>query len=266
MELPGKTVWVDPTSDYQELNVLPIDDQGVGALVVTPGARALTPVPVSPADQHLVGMTSRSRLDANGNLEGGIELSYRGQFGYRLRAALLQLDKPARDKAMQGLVRRYLSERSSATRTQALNLENPDKPAILRMDFKSNGYANNAGGFLLVKAPFAFDGDSLAHLSQLLEQAGAQDLELAGARSLRKISMSLELPRGMQAEIPKPTGQKLPFASYKVSFSSRGSQVTGLGELRVETMRVTPAEARALAGLLDNFTRDLSQPLLVRKK
>lgn len=266
VELPGKTVWVDPTSDYQELTVLPIDDQGVGALVVTPGARALIPVPVSPADQHLVSMATHSRLAPDGNLQGTIECSYQGQFGYRLRAALLQLDKPARDKAMQGVVRRFLTERASSTRTQAVNLENPDKPVVLKMDFKANGYANNAGGFLLVKAPFAYDSDSLAHLSQLLEQAGAQDLELSGARSLRKITMSLELPKGMQAELPKPTSQKLPFASYKVSFANKGAQVTGLGELRVETMRVTPAEARALAGLLENFTRDLSQPLLVRKK
>ncbi len=266
VELPGKRVWVDATADSQELTVLPMDDQGVPALIVAADTVGLSPVPVGTVDEHRSMLSHKARLSADGALQGSLECAYTGQFGAGLRSNLAQLDRPSREKAIQAVVRRFVSERAATSRTEVLNLEDPDRPVVLKAQYKAAGYASSAGGFWLVPGPFICDRQTFAVLAQLLSQPGPHELELTTLRGVRKLSFVLELPRGMKPELPKATGQKLPHASYKLAYTAKGQTVVGEAELRLDVLRLSPAEGRELGTLLENFTRDLAQPILVRVK
>lgn len=266
VELPGKTVWVDATADYQELSVLPIADQGVGALIVASDATGLSTTPVAQADEHKIRIASKASLTADGAAQGQLSMAFSGQPGAGLRAALLQIDRPTRDKALKKVVRSFLNPQITGTKTAIQNLEDPDRSVVAMIDWKAGHYSESAGKYLVVQPPFAYDREQLANLAQLLNQAGDQDLELSDELCVRSLTLDLSLPAGMAAELPKAVSQKLPFASYKVAYTAKGQKVTGVAELRLETMRLTPAEARQLAGLMESFNRAMSQPLLVLKK
>jgi len=85
-ETGGKTTYVDFTDRNTAIGRLPSADQGAMALVIKPGNRDITVLPIDTPEKRLIHRDITMQLDSNGTLKQTMKTTRRGIFASQLRS------------------------------------------------------------------------------------------------------------------------------------------------------------------------------------
>lgn len=101
-EVDGRTLWLDAAGGPYTFGDVPLNDQGVAALILDGDGSTLGQVPPARPEEHCTRRTCRGRLDEDGTYRFTAEACYRGEPAVVKRLALLdRSDEHRRRTVMQ---------------------------------------------------------------------------------------------------------------------------------------------------------------------
>jgi hypothetical protein len=147
----GPLLFFDPTDNLTPLGYLPPSLQSNYGLIVTKEGGELVKLPLLPPVANRLLRIGALELDSSGTLKGSIQEMRTGSFATSIRAQLLALPKPQREKVFQHLLAKLL-DRAVLTGAAVSNLDSSEEALGLEYKFTVYGYAQRAGDLLLFRA------------------------------------------------------------------------------------------------------------------
>ena len=144
-------VFVDAANAYATAGRLRWQQEGTYALVFEREEPAFLGVSVSPRDASRIRRTGTLRLQANGDLEGEVAMTLTGHLAARYRQQVDGDSVTERDRVLTERVMAYLP-RAAVSNQRVENLDDPDKPLVVRFTITAPGFAQSTGTRLRVTA------------------------------------------------------------------------------------------------------------------
>ncbi|HET9599130.1 MAG TPA: hypothetical protein VFP65_26390, partial [Anaeromyxobacteraceae bacterium] len=208
VELPGRELWLDPTTRHTPFGVLPAAARDSAALVLPYPGDGVLAVRTPPGAPEARAVRITAALDAAGGatVEGREE--YVGFEASSLRASLERLDPSARRQAAEGGLARSFP--GPALLDLAVDGEkDPDAAVVLRWKVRVERWARLAGDRLVVDAPLF-----PARMGARFVQRAARETPLLVAGDERTtLEVEVVPPAGFRAvpgpalDVPSPWGR-----------------------------------------------------------
>ncbi len=147
--LDGTTQWIDPTVTYATLGTLPAKDSGADVLLLKTDQGELTKLPSkSEISTTKYRVTVKPRADGKADLV--VEAEYAGEDAIEMRDDLAPAAESARLSYLQNWVADHRPGAELRTHTIE-NLDDVDKPLLIKMTLESPGLVTNAEGISMVR-------------------------------------------------------------------------------------------------------------------
>jgi transglutaminase-like putative cysteine protease len=146
----GTLLLFDPTSTATGFGILPLDEEGGHALLVTGDGGELITLPTTPARANQLRRTAKLQLDVDGTLRGEIEETRTGHLAAELRYALRAKNEAQRAAWIDSQVSAHLATPD----VSALSFEHIDDSSgnvVTRYKLVARGYASHAAELTLIR-------------------------------------------------------------------------------------------------------------------
>jgi hypothetical protein len=143
----------DPGALYVPLGNVQWRNEGTTAMVIEGKYFNFIETPRSPADYSTIQRQARLRLDAEGTIEGDIEITYTGHAG----TATKHLHDTKTTEESLELIRDELVKRlgrADVTAFEVLHARDPEKPVTMKFHIRVEGYAESTEGRMFVQPAF----------------------------------------------------------------------------------------------------------------
>jgi hypothetical protein len=213
----GTMLWIDPTVTYAPFGFLPSKDAGADALLLKSDEGELVTIPEKSepgATKHRV--TVRPLPDGKAELQ--VETEYSGEDAIQMRDELA----PAAEAARLSYLQHWVADQrpGAALRSHTIeNLEDVDRPLVIKMSIEAPGLVTVAEGLLLVRgcALTCQDSNPMSRASRLhpfFVQRGRNEEE----------TVTIEPVEGMKAgTMPAPVIAQSQIASLSFSCASEAN-------------------------------------------
>jgi hypothetical protein len=214
----ARYVIFDPTNEFTPFGLIPSYEQTSYVLITTsPGE--LVQLPLLTPELNTTERAGKFALGSDGVLTGDVVHKFTGNEASDMRHQLGKYDGKDRSKFLEAVASASLKQASIET-SDFQNLKDIDKELLIKYHVKMPGYAQNAGGLLLVR-PRVF-GDKALHLPKKQRH---YDIVLEGSRHDRDV-YEISLPAGYVVdELPENTHVDVGFASYDAKIESVGNTI-----------------------------------------
>jgi tetratricopeptide (TPR) repeat protein len=229
-------LWIDATADTLQYGGLPLQDQGVSALVIDDSTADLAPSPKLPVDSNAFTESYDLTLSESGQIRASVILEGLGNSASLLRTVFHAIPETQRDEGIRGIAG-ALVPNCACEGGKVENLQDADKPFRIGFGLTAEHYANSAGNLLLVPIPWSATRGSLA---RQIEAAGSgQDCELSSGMGIEVSSVHLKLPAGYSVQdLPADVHGEDAWMSYTLSYHVEGNMLVVRCERRLAAMRV----------------------------
>lgn len=243
----GPLVIFDPTDEYTPFGELPADEQGSLALVVNPKTTTLTRLPMVPGDRHATDRTVNGVLAHDGSLTAAVRERYSGAPAATARALRGALTI---EEYRDVLARRVANGIPRARVGSMTPTESLAPVQSLAFDVEASGFAQNAGGLVLV--PMPFDTTSVVQIPTGADRKTAVLLEPHVVNE----TVHLQLPEGLVAdETQKPVRIESPFGRYSLDVTAATGVLQATRRLEIPLRRIEPGELAAARAFFDRVRR-----------
>jgi predicted transglutaminase-like cysteine proteinase len=239
----GKLLFFDPTNELTPFGQIGGYLQSNYGLLVTPDGGELVELPKQPSATNSIQRTGKLTLEPSGLLKGDVEERRVGDRAQDQRYALRNVTKESeRIKPIESLLAASLSN-FRITKAAALNLQQSDLPLGFNYSFVVDGYAQNAGGLLLVR-PRVLGKKA----SGLLETKEPRKFPIEFEGPFRdEDSFEITLPPGYEVEeLPPPMDADFSFASYHSKTQAKGNVITYTRTFEIKELSVPVGKADEL--------------------
>jgi hypothetical protein len=208
----------DPTNEYTPFGLIPSYEQTSYVLIATdPGE--LVQLPLLTPELNTNERAGKFKLDSDGVLSGEVVQKFAGDEASDMRHRLVRYDGNDRAKFLEASASASLKQ-ASVENAEFQNLKDIDSNLVIKYEVKMPGYAQNAGGLLLVR-PRVF-GDKAIHLPK---KARKYSIELEGSRHDHDV-YEIKLPAGYVVdELPDSTHIDVGFAMYDSKIEAVGDTI-----------------------------------------
>jgi hypothetical protein len=151
IHLGNAWAFVDAANRHAPAGQVRWQQEGAYALVFEREEPAFLAVGFTPREMSLVRRTASLRLQPSGDLEGEVAVAYTGHLASRYREQSEDDSVAERERRFSERVTAYLP-RAAASDFRFENLDDPDKPLIVRFTLTAPGFAQRTGTRLSVPA------------------------------------------------------------------------------------------------------------------
>jgi tetratricopeptide (TPR) repeat protein/transglutaminase-like putative cysteine protease len=257
--VPELDMYLDGTAEHSGVDELPVQDQGVNVLVVSPTSAELRQTPVLDADKN----SKRQRtLHVSLNADGGAEVKGDETVAGADAASY-------RDYYQAPGTRAERFERSLGTLYPGLKLEDQrfdgldklQEPVKYSYRIKVPQLARWNGDEL--QLPPSVLRDLVQDMARL--QQRRHPLDLSGNRVYVE-DRNVKVPDGMRAtDLPAGGEANSPFGRLKLDVTQGGTTITAHTELRIDKDRIAPSEYPAFRRWVEAADQLLKQRIGLRK-
>ena len=217
----SKPRFLDPATMYCPNQFLPWEETDAGGIRVDPFATNLETTPLPESKDAVTRRTAEFHLDAEGNLDGKLSVSYEGQEALRRRLKAIDQDEAERRKELEDEVQHLLAQGGSAKLLSAEGWTASGLPLKAQFEIQVPSFASRAGQRLMM--PVAIFHSSGQHPFASTRRANPVYFDYP-AESYEEVR--LELPPGMQIEsLPATTRIERGTTVYESSASKQGNFV-----------------------------------------
>jgi hypothetical protein len=230
----GRLLFFDPTDEHTPVGLLPQEEEGSQALLVSRDQGALLRMPQSPPEANRVERRLELTLSADGSLEGTVEEQ---AFGHA--AAAFRRDQ---ERASSGDYRKrmeaWIARSGSGARIRSLEATEGDHgSARVAVGFTTPRYAKSMRGNLLVVKPIVLPGRNPVYLSETTRTYAV----VLDSQSFEEVTR-IKLPEGFEVdEMPRPTRSLAAFGTFSSSCEAKDGYLTCRQSLTVSA-GVIPVE------------------------
>jgi hypothetical protein len=228
-------------------------------VLVTTSPGELVQLPLLTPELNITERAGKFALGSDGILSGDVVHRFTGDEASDMRLRLAAYDGKDRSKFIEAVASASLKQTSVET-SEFQNLKEIDKDLLIKYQVKMPGYAQNAGGLLLVR-PRVF-GDKALHLPKKQRH---YDIELEGSRQDRDI-YEITLPAGYVVdELPENTHVDVGFASYDAKVESVGNTIRYTREYIIRDPHIALSKLDDVKRLENAIGADQSATAVLKK-
>ncbi|MGH7942318.1 MAG: DUF3857 domain-containing protein, partial [Limisphaerales bacterium] len=263
----GKYTLMDPT-DENTRDLLPSYDCHRSYLVCRPEGDTLRLSPVPPPDKHMLYVTTRGALDADGTLTATSEMSFEGVNDDAYRNYLSHLKPEQRKDFFEGRLKDAVPGiKLISLRLTPENILDTSVPLQAQLKFTAVGLTANGGGKSVVSLPLVAKDLGVANRI-LVGDVGLQKrkypLMIETTCGVRE-DLSLKLTGGFAGPLalPELSSIKDPSMSYSENISCRDNTLKCSRELKLMTVEFSPAQYLKLKQALKDMAYDGRKNLIM---
>jgi tetratricopeptide (TPR) repeat protein len=232
-------VWADATAESMPFGQLPMEDQGVPALIINEATTDLVVTPISVIDRNVGSAAYRCALDAKGNLSGTVTMQYTDSMGAMIRSALARVPKSQHEQVLQYLLGTVLQNARYESGSFE-GLEDATAPLGIILQFTMPQFAGVAGNFIMCKLPWSFSDASTD--AMIRNPQRMLDLEIASSAGWQRHTVELTFPKGYAPKDLQPTvAAESPWGSFTCTYEMKGNTLYAACDYRISALRI-PAE------------------------
>lgn len=214
----------DPASYYVPVGMMPAEAEAAPGLICNAKELVYTTVPVAPANKSPVRRTGRFTLDADGNLEGTVEISYHGHAAVTRKNDWHGESMEKIESSFRSDITRLLPA-AEISDLKWTNLSGTALPLRVSYKLKVPGYADQAGDKLIF-APNVFERGEGA-----LFNSEKRTYNIFFAYAFQEVDdIEIALPQGFVIEkgsAPQNVGEQAGIGSqYQLSYKPKLGQLT----------------------------------------
>jgi len=230
----GRLLFFDPTDEHTPVGLLPPEEEGSQALLVSRDQGALLRLPQSPPEANRVERRLDLTLSDDGSLEGTVEEEAFGNAAAAFRREQARASDGDYRKRMEG----WISRSGSGAKISSLEAtEGGHGSARVTVGFKTPHYAKSMRGNLLVVKPTVLPGRNPVYLSEATRKYPV----VLDSQSFEEV-MRIKLPESFEVdEMPRPTRSLAAFGTFSSSCEAKDGYLTCRRSLTVSA-GVIPVE------------------------
>jgi hypothetical protein len=210
VKLEGREVYLDPGVPHTPFGMLPWFETAVNGLKLDKDGGTWITTPLGLPTDSRVERKATLRLGANGTLEGKVTATYTGLEAANRRLLERDEDETDRRKFLEGEIERIVPSGIRVKLTNSPDWDGSDTPFVVEYDLTVPGFAAYAGKRILM--PVGLFGAGEKHTFE--HAARVQPLYFHYPYQ-HTDEVSVELPAGWKASVPKPRADDLKAALYK---------------------------------------------------
>jgi hypothetical protein len=228
VKLESGEVQLDPGVRYCPYGVLYWRNSDTRGLRQTEKGAELASVLDSPLTDAWLRRDATFHLNADGHLEGSVQVTFKGQRALIQRLEFWKTDEQGRKKGLEEEVKRWLPENAEVTLTNQPQWESDgDLVAIFQVNTPAE---SNAGHLYLLP----LDIFGAANRPARFPHAERQYPIVFDFGYRTTDHLHLTLPPDLQIEsLPAPVEEKLSFGIYKLLLASKGNQIEVLRDVAI---------------------------------
>ena len=254
-------LWVDATADKMAFGNLPIADQGVPALLISPTTAELSQTPILPLESNVQQLDLKLALEATGKLSGEVMLSFSGNLGAVLHSVLAEVPESKREMVLRMVLTKFIPN-STYIEGSLTDLDNQDKPMVITVKFSLDNATTSVGDFLILRLPW--NQADTAEVFSLTTRT--QDLDTSSSYGLQRIKMQLTLPAGYAPEGLKPKIEtSTPWGSYVNTTRQEGNTLFAEWDDITTVMRVSALDYPKFREYNLAEEKENNKPLVLKK-
>lgn len=217
----SKPRFLDPATMYCPDQFLPWEETDAGGIRVDRFETKVESTPLPESKDAVTRRTAEFHLDAEGNLDGKLSVSYEGQEALRRRLKAIDQDEAERRKELEDEVQHLLAQGGSAKLLSAEGWTVSGAPLKAQFEIQVPSFASRAGQRLMM--PVAIFHSSGQHPFSSTRRANPVYFDYP-TESYEEVR--LELPPAMQIEsLPSTTRIERGTTVYESSASKQGNSV-----------------------------------------
>lgn len=251
-------LWIDPTSEYDQLGQVPSMDQGVFALISYPDHGDLRRIPETPPEQNGLEYSAHVRLQAGGAGDSAVEVKYLGPSNARRHGFYRGRSQSEIRKYFEERVAYYVSQ--AAFQTASISGTEDNRQQIAEKFSFTGDFATASSGDTWFLQPLFLSG-------MAVPEVGPRPRKLPldiGTPYRLKGECSFELPAGMRIDrIPDKTSIKSEFGELQVEYSINGNVLFATQTLSFTQARISPEKYPAFRDFVNASLRTERQRLRV---
>jgi hypothetical protein len=250
----------DPTNERVPVGILPGYEQGSYGLLAAGAESQLLSFPVLPPEANTSESKGAFTLSPDGALSGSVDTSDLGPGGADLRLFLKYTDDKQRREFWEALVARDM-QGVSLDSFQFVQPSDLDKPIEFHYKVTDPQYAHAAGPLLLVRPRV------VGELAIPFDDKPRTLPIDVGTTGRWRDSFDITLPPGYTVdETPDPLAIDLDFASYRSSFSAKGSVLHYEREYTVRQAELPASRAADFRHLEGEILADEKRAAVLKKQ
>jgi hypothetical protein len=215
----GRLLIFDPTSEHTPMGMIPEDEEGSWAMLISSDKGGLLRMPSSAPEANRLERRVDLTLEADGSISGKVQESAIGHPATMYRSAHGYLEKTEFHKLME----MWISETGSGASLKSLDVAESDNDGMkLEAGFATPRYAKLIQGVLLVVKPSVLPPRERVHLGETTRKYPV----VVRAESFDE-TMRMKLPAGFEVdELPHPLTTKTDFGSFSASCEVKDGYLT----------------------------------------
>jgi transglutaminase-like putative cysteine protease len=217
----SKTYYLDPATLHCPFGLLPWAESDTMGIRLDQNNGALVAVPAAKSADAVIERRSSFKMDNDGNLQGKLDVTFRGQEALSRRLVAVSQDEAGRRKELEDEVTKWLPQNSVIKLATASGWDGSETPLQASFEVQVPNFGSTAGGRMLLPAILFHSGWEKSFQSPQREHPvyldyGHQESD----------DVTLELPGNLTVErTPSPQGLKEKFASYQFSTELQGTSL-----------------------------------------
>jgi len=221
VKLGNQTLFLDPATRFCPYNLLPWEESGVkGIRVAAEGdlyVKSPDPVSAGAVEER----TAALRLDAEGNLEGSVQVVFAGQEALRRRLDALDEDDAGRKKMIEDEVKGWFPSAAQVDITRVTGWEGTEEPLTVEFTLHAPGFAVPTGRRLLL--PLGIFQSQQQHPFQHAQRVHA----IYFRHPYQEVDrVTIELPEGYRIEsLPATRDKPADLGRYRIAAQNQPGQV-----------------------------------------
>ena len=216
----GSYIWLDPTSSTCPYGYLPARDQGRVGFLIGDTSGTFVDIPVYPAEHNRLVSTTELWLNREGGVHGKIHILLTGQYNLDARWTYKQIP-PTDWKQTLATELSQLFPNIHIEDATISELDNPDAPVEIKIDFRVENYAMHLNQQLFIPLPI----DEFAEYAEIVAAADRKyPLDLSYPMTIEK-TIQIHLPDEWTAVLPKDIKQVTGFAALERFYRQRDDVV-----------------------------------------
>ncbi|MHB0998923.1 MAG: DUF3857 domain-containing transglutaminase family protein [Armatimonadota bacterium] len=260
-EIDGKQVWLDTTAEVCPFGDIPESDRGREVLIIKESGGEFVKIPVFTAEDNFVDQQVKIKLNENGGITASVAWSSEGNGELSTRATY-KYSKPSKVKEGLEATASSICPGAKLIDFSLNSSDKKDEPVKVNYSFQADGWANQAGKFLIFR-PSLYQSVG----SQTPFTSPERKYELVfGETSVDSANTSITLPDGYKVEeIPGSIKLDTDFSSYEKTYSLNGSELVVSEKLVRKAARVPSNRYADVKKFFEDLIQAQKQQVVLRK-
>ncbi|MFA5156532.1 MAG: DUF3857 domain-containing protein [Candidatus Omnitrophota bacterium] len=256
--LEDKVVFLDPTAETCSFGDLPADDQNRQVLIFKDGKYEIAATPLYPAGHNSAKQVIEIKIHSEENIAAEKTVFTHGMYDQAQRYWLLYTPP----QLVEEVLKQKIQEISIGSQLENYNIDNLNdlnKPVVLKYAFKGKEYLTVAGKLMILPQLTGIDSGIVAKDSRRFPI----DFNVLESK---ETDFSIALPDGFKVKyMPESVSEDSPWLKFSAAYRQDGKNIYFLQRMEMKNTLVTETEYPAFKNFIERLAKKIKQRIVLER-